>query len=362
VPGVFGREPIDGDERRKTFELRGAAATTLLDRLDLELSQPDRTYVGLGQNCLTVVNDLVNSFGANAYVIRDTLGVLGPISWLSDPSITARAAAIQASSLPTFDGHLFPFNGHATIYDETNQIGTANTFNGITTVGLSDPSDQWPWVSRTVTLDSSSHQIGDIRQYDFADQWWTNHTLNIGHLGLIGEGEAVSTTAEMQRMAIHGFATPAGSPGMLSYEPQFGSAFDMSAGQFNVAWTPFNGAPTVGISDLSGGTFDTPQITSFFGGNPTGIDFNDPSLLMSISLDGWDDVTWEPLVLDLDGDGVDIVGREDSPVWFNVDGDAALERTAWAGRQLPGADPRPSRVKGGHRRISPERPQYDVAP
>jgi hypothetical protein len=40
----------------------------------------------------------------------------------------------------------------------------------------------------------------------------------------------------------------------------------------------------------------------------------------------------EPIVLDLDGDGVDIVAREDSPVYFNVDGDAALEKTAWAGR------------------------------
>jgi hypothetical protein len=31
-------------------------------------------------------------------------------------------------------------------------------------------------------------------------------------------------------------------------------------------------------------------------------------------------------------DGVDIVAREDSAVYFNLDGDAALEKTAWAGR------------------------------
>jgi hypothetical protein len=51
----------------------------------------------------------------------------------------------------------------------------------------------------------------------------------------------------------------------------------MTAGQYNVGWTPFAGAPTVQIADLSGGAYDTPSIASFFGGNPTGIDFDDPS-------------------------------------------------------------------------------------
>jgi hypothetical protein len=137
--------------------------------------------------------------------------------------------------------------------------------------------------------------------------------------------------AGCEKGACAGAATPAGSPGMLAYEPQFGSAFDFSTGQFNVAWTPFAGQPTVGITDVSGGALDTPSIGSFFGGHPTGLDFNDPGLLTSISLDGWDDVTWDPVILDLDGNGAEIRPRPDSTVYFDIDGDGAKERTAWAG-------------------------------
>jgi hypothetical protein len=50
------------------------------------------------------------------------------------------------------------------------------------------------------------------------------------------------------------------------------------------------------------------------------------------SFDGWDyGDSWDPVVLDLDGSGIDITNRTDSTVYFDVDGDGYREQTAWAG-------------------------------
>jgi hypothetical protein len=85
-----------------------------------------------------------------------------------------------------------------------------------------DPLDREPWTTRTITFDPNGAQIGDIRAYAFATQWFQNHTLNIGHLGLVGEGTLVATTAEIAHGFFHGFATGDGTPTVFAYEPQFG--------------------------------------------------------------------------------------------------------------------------------------------
>ncbi len=45
---------------------------------------------------------------------------------------------------------------------------------------------------------------------------------------------------------------------------------------------------------------------------------------------GWGDF-WEPIVLDLDGNGIQLIAREDSGAEFDLDGDGYDERTAWVG-------------------------------
>jgi hypothetical protein len=48
--------------------------------------------------------------------------------------------------------------------------------------------------------------------------------------------------------------------------------------------------------------------------------------------DGWDYGDWYvPVLLDLDGDGVDITPRERSTAEFDVDGDGYDENVAWVG-------------------------------
>lgn len=45
---------------------------------------------------------------------------------------------------------------------------------------------------------------------------------------------------------------------------------------------------------------------------------------------GWD--TWAPVVLDLDGDGIELVAESDSHAWFDVTGDGTRHRTGWVGQ------------------------------
>jgi hypothetical protein len=39
----------------------------------------------------------------------------------------------------------------------------------------------------------------------------------------------------------------------------------------------------------------------------------------------------DPLVIDLDGDGIELVALADSGAWFDIDGDLFAERTGWVG-------------------------------
>jgi hypothetical protein len=85
------------------------------------------------------------------------------------------------------------------------------------------------------------------------------------------------------------------------------------------------------LNGFDGSWIDDGELSGFDwdGGDGDGFDL----FPTDFDLGSWDAGDWfGPIVLDLDGNGVDIVGREDSPVWFNVDGDAALEKTAWAGK------------------------------
>jgi hypothetical protein len=111
-----------------------------------------------------------------------------------------------------------------------------------------------------------------------------------------------------------------GGAGCLSYEPQFGTGYDFNAGNFDIDSTPFStAAPDLNVEGVSSG-FDYSWLNNWDYGWEVS------------SFDGWDyGDSWDPVVLDLDGSGIDITNRTDSTVYFDVDGDGYREQTAWAG-------------------------------
>jgi hypothetical protein len=187
-----------------------------------------------------------------------------------------------------------------------------------------------PWTTRTITFDPTGVETGVFRQFDDPDTWLSQHILNLNHLAGYDEPAAENLIASLERAAIHGPASPESLPNALSYEPRFGPAYDFSEGDFNVDWDFTNDAAGISLDGDGFNGFDGSWL------NDLHVDWSGDDDLFPV--DFGDEDEWqfgdliEPIVLDLDGDRVDIVAREDSPVYFNVDGDAALEKTAWAGK------------------------------
>jgi hypothetical protein len=197
-----------------------------------------------------------------------------------------------------------------------------------------DPLDEQPWTTLTSTFAPNGDQTGVFRAFDDPGRWLSQHILQMNHLAGYDEPAAENLIASIERAAIHGAASTESLPSPLSYEPRFGPAYDFSEGDFNVDFNPTSGAVDVGLSgDLNGfdgSWIDDGELGGFDwdGGDDDGFDL----FPTDFGIGSWEGGDWGPLVLDLNGDGVDIVGREDSPVYFNVDGDGMKERTAWAGR------------------------------
>ena len=193
-----------------------------------------------------------------------------------------------------------------------------------------------PFSERWVEFDPGGRRVGDISQYDTANGWLANHNLGSSHVNLLTPEAAEHFIAEVGRVSFHGTGFDAGMPSMLSYKSYFGPGYDFNLGNF----------------DIDTGYIDTVAYTdiSLTGGDAS-YDFSGYQGIEYIDLDfsylnggggfgGWnyfDDWGtgggdwWYPVILDLDNDGIDITPRQDSTVYFNVDGDAAKEQTAWVG-------------------------------
>jgi hypothetical protein len=162
--------------------------------------------------------------------------------------------------------------------------------------------------------------VGLVRTYTDGDTWFTSHQLDPVRLTNFDESAVSALTQEVERDSFHGSATPSAAPDVLSYEPQFGPGYDFNAGNFDIDSTPFStAAPDLSVEGVSPG-FDYSWLNNWDYGWEVS------------SFDGWDyGDSWDPVVLDLDGSGIDITNRTDSTVYFDVDGDGYREQTAWAG-------------------------------
>jgi hypothetical protein len=228
----------------------------------------------------------------------------------------------------------------------TVTIGTRTVDLGPGTLGRIDPTgdgavalltdrfDLQPWTTRTITFDPNGDLTGNLRAFDDPGRWLSQHILEMNHLAGYDEPAAENMIASIGRAAIRDESSGESLPSALSYEPRFGPSYDFSEGDFNVDFDPASGVADVDLSgDLNGfdGSWVNDAELSGFdwdGGDDDGFDL----FPTDFDVGSWEGGDWGPVVLDLDGNGVDIVGREDSPVYFNLDGDAALEKTAWAGK------------------------------
>jgi hypothetical protein len=186
-------------------------------------------------------------------------------------------------------------------------------------LGEHDPGSSPAWASLTENYDNGA-LIGTVRNYTDGDTWFTSHQLDPVRLANFDESAVSAFTQEVERDAFHGSATPSAAPDVLSYEPQFGSGYDFNPGNFDIQSTPFSAAaPDLNVEGVSAG-YDYSWLNNWDYGWEVA------------SFDGWDyGDSWDPVVLDLDGSGIDITNRTDSTVYFDVDGDGYREQTAWAG-------------------------------
>lgn len=196
-----------------------------------------------------------------------------------------------------------------------------------------------PWTTRSISYDPNGLTTSDVRAYDDASSWISSHVFSAANLGKFDASAAQDITTSVGRDYFHGFADSDAAPLPLQWERTAGSSIinfearSYSEGAYDVDWQPFVSDPSVNIRDVSNGFGDVPTQTTFFDytpANPTGVNFSNPSNWIT-SFGDWDGGEFEPVILDLNGDGVDLRPREDSTVYFDVDGDGFRERTAWAG-------------------------------
>ncbi len=189
-----------------------------------------------------------------------------------------------------------------------------------------DPSDTQLWTDRWVDIDSSGHTIADIRDYTaVANDWVAHHTLPTANLWQVDSEFITDFSAQVERAALHGLSVEQPTPAPIDYE-RTGFGFDLGAYAFDPSGTTFS----LGGSGGSGSGFDFSGYVYGGGGALTlGLKVSVETNLMDLAFGG---LGWLfPVVLDLDGNGVRIEPRMDLRVFFNADGDAALERTAWVG-------------------------------
>ena len=211
------------------------------------------------------------------------------------------------------------------------QIDTKNDNNSAIQHYLSPAGDHL-WASRRVDFNVNGKVIADIRDYtSISNQWLANHAFPTTNLWQADENLATELSASVTRDAMHGGAIDYSAPNPIAYERQ-GDIFRL--GSYDIdRHLSLSGIASVRLTDPSGlgSSFDISG--SYFNGpRDFGIRvaFTPPvSLFDSMFNNMFGGLP--PVVLDLDGDGVRIEPRTGSNVFFNADGDSAIERTSWVG-------------------------------
>jgi hypothetical protein len=162
-----------------------------------------------------------------------------------------------------------------------------------------DPADQQAWSVHTVGYNAQDHTIGDVFNYDTADVWSASPFLP-SDIKRFNEAAAQVFVADLARIAFHGTAADEAVPTALSYEPIFGSGYDFGIGSFDI---DIGAAATVGFVDYGLG-WDASAYQYWDGWT------GQSNTFPTYTFDDWSYGTWiEPVVLDLDGNGVNITSR-----------------------------------------------------
>ena len=214
----------------------------------------------------------------------------------------------------------------AIVFNFSDAVGPV--LGNVTITGAGDQL----WSRRTVAFNSDEQVIADIRDYtSISNQWLANHAFPTTNLWQADENLATELSASVTRDAMHGGAIDYAAPNPIAYERQedifrLGSYdIDRHLSLSGIASVRLTDPSGLGSSfDISGSYFNGPRD---FG---IRVAFTPPvSLFDSMFNNMFGGLP--PVVLDLDGDGVRIEPRTGSNVFFNADGDSAIERTSWVG-------------------------------
>jgi hypothetical protein len=284
----------------------------------------------------------------------------GPIELSEIVDVSAQAATTSlgpdgnpVSGVQDGDTILFTNGWHATVIAPvvwgTQLWGTVEVFDaqnraayvfeqsaGGYSTETFDPTNTQPWDTHTVETNAAGQVLADTYDYSTTIASYLNgsHTLADFKIDKLDAASVEQLLAQMEREAFDGGAIGDHVPMPEVYNHDvFNSGyalFDQST--YNIQF---------GISD-SGDTISLNTTIKI--DNPFGLDGFDFSWLDDlVTLGGGDDWFswdffsadinwWDPILLDLDGDGVEIAPRQDSTAYFNLDTDGFKEQTAWMGR------------------------------
>ena len=119
--------------------MKNSAADIFLAKLDEKLANPNSTYQGVSKSCLTNVDELTQSFGVDAYVIRDTTGVSGPILYAPDPNAIGYAMTTDAMGGIYTSEIIWKNGAREEIKNNTNVKEITDTYKKV--IGAEDLSD-----------------------------------------------------------------------------------------------------------------------------------------------------------------------------------------------------------------------------
>jgi Ca2+-binding RTX toxin-like protein len=221
--------------------------------------------------------------------------------------------------------------GTITSIDAANRVVSVETVqnDNLLVAKQFDVLDQAPWSERTIEFNTTGIPIGDVEKLETLQLWTATHNLGAAHAAQLDELAVTNFAAQFEYADFKGGGLPAGMPSPLSFEQGFGAAYDFALGSYTA--NPNNFQPVTFKPADNGFDF-----TASFNSDGNGGFFIDGKFsIPSEFLNGLADFlgsffgSFTPVVLDLDGNGIQITARAGSPIFFDVDADGFKENTAW---------------------------------
>lgn len=201
-----------------------------------------------------------------------------------------------------------------------------------------DPTNTQSWDTHTVTTDATGNVISDSYDYSTTLSSYLNgtHRLSDFRIDQLDGASVEQLLAEMEREALDG--------GLVGDHTPLPSAYNNDV--FTSGYSVFPGGSyrmQFGVSDNNDYTLNTTialeSVLGTSGVDSSGLDDYYEDFQYDDATDGsstWDvfdlDVlNWDPVILDLDGNGVRITPRQVSNEYFSLDSDSFKEQTAWMG-------------------------------